>query len=124
MDSPTLSQIQNQLNAKSEQIESLRNDLAQVKQKIVVMEKQLAELVGEIRFDPSQPLRQFVAKVLSETNEPLTVSQIAELVREAGYNSKAPEVNFKSMVQAVLTKGDDFRRVTKANARPARYAIE
>ena len=127
MDNPSLNQLQDHLNAKSQQADTMRKDIAEMKQKVEIMEKQLADFIGEnqgIQLDGKQPLRQFIVKVLSESNEPLTVNVIADLVIEAGYKTTAPANNFRNIIHQTLGKGDDFRRVTKSKVRPARYTVE
>lgn len=121
---PTLTGMQEQLNAQAQEAASVGQAITDLEVRLTNLKRQHVALVGtpkEENVEP-QPLRHHVAKVLAEANEPLTVAQIAELVKENGYKTTATEANFKNIVQHVLSQSDDVRRIGKA--KPCRYTVE
>jgi DNA-directed RNA polymerase specialized sigma54-like protein len=118
----TLIEMTKQLNAKTQDIESLKADLATAKQLIASIDSRLKDVVGFSIPVEKKSLKSAISDVLNNSNEPLTVAEIAELVLENGYLTQSKD-NFKNMVQQALN-GDEFNRVTKPKQRPSRYAIE
>lgn len=73
----------------------------------------------------TRTLRDHVTKVLGESNEPLTVALISDLVLANGYTTKAKnKLNFQRQVHEILQNSTDtFRRYTRKNTRPIRYCL-
>jgi len=123
MDNISLAEINKQLDAKNQEIESLKAELLSARQLLGSIESRLQKVVGIAAPKvEKKSLRVAVSEVLNSSNEPLTVTEIAELVLERGYSTQSKN-NFKSMVQQALN-GDEFHRVTKPKQRPSRYALE
>lgn len=124
MDNPSLSQLQQLLTNNSGEAASIKIDLEKARQLIQSCDQRLVKLVGGPFHKESQkPLKIFVKNVLNNTNEPLTVKEIVELVLEAGYKTTSGK-NFRNIVQQALTNDAEFKRKTKPKTRPARYAFE
>ena len=124
MENFTLNQIQEALNSKNQEIGVIKDEFTKLKESVASFEKRLYGVIGEQpQKDPQKPLRIFVKTVLSNSNEPLTVAEVAELVLEAGYLT-ASKKNFRNIVQQVLLGDDAFKRATRLKTRPVRYKLE
>jgi hypothetical protein len=125
VDNISLSEINQALDTKNQEIETLKADVQSAKQLLISIEFRLRKVVGEpVATQPPEKksLRTAISEVLSNANESLTVAEVAELVLENGYATQSKD-NFKNIVQQALS-GDEFRRVTKPKQRPSRYAME
>lgn len=126
MDQLSLSQLQQLLNARSQEAEDIKSDLEQAKALIASCDNRLSKICGTTmshKGGVQKPLKIFVKNVLNTSNEPLTVREIAELVLEAGYKTASVK-NFRNIVQQVLLADAEFKRKTRPKARPARYSLE
>lgn len=71
----------------------------------------------------SKTLKDFVVEVLENSNEPLTTSEIVELVLESGFKTTADRKNLPTMVLQVLTRNKEFKKATRGPTKPYRYKI-
>lgn len=67
-------------------------------------------------------LEDFLVEVLQNSNEPLTAKELADLVIEAGYKTKAKK-NFVGIILQTLVRSPVIRRATRGKTRPTRYAL-
>ncbi len=135
-----LSEIKAHLEAKDEEASSLREELQEVRRLLATLqnrvdtaEGRLRQYVGEdviaVPHTPLQAqlvnngkLKDYIRDVLQNSNEPLTTKEIADLVKDAGYITSSRD-NFVNIVGMACVKCDEFRRVTKGNVRPVKFAL-
>jgi hypothetical protein len=120
-----LNQLQQGLTSNREEAESIKSDLDKAKELLASCDNRLQILFGEQKVENQgqKPLRVWIKNILNNSNEPLTVKEIAELVLEAGYKTSSKQ-NFRNIVQQTIMNDSEFRRRTKPKLRPARYALE
>ncbi len=76
----------------------------------------------EVSHSEPKALWQYVHTVLENAIEPLTIGQIADLVREAGCPTKSK--NLSTMVITVLKKKEELRSVVRrSRTRPYQYNL-
>lgn len=77
----------------------------------------------EVSLGPRRiTLEDFLVEVLQNSNEPLTAKELADLVIEAGYKTKAKK-NFVGIILQTLVRSPVIRRATRGKTRPTRYAL-
>lgn len=124
-----LSQLEKEVLSKMQEVTLIRselnkmkavvNEVGRMKAVINVLEQRLQSLTGN---SECKPLKFYVANALSKSNEPLTANQIVELVLEDGCVTKSKK-NFPTIISQVLSNNSEFKRVTRAGTKPARYCI-
>lgn len=125
---PSLPQLQEILTNRSQEAEKIKADIATAKELLASCEDRLNKLLGVSTPAPEpaepkyKPLRQFVRDILNQSNEPLTVKEISELVLEAGY--KTASENFNNIVHTTIYNDKEIKRRTKPNMRPVRYSLD
>ena len=121
---PSLNELQELLSSRYQEVDDIKADLQKANELITSCNERLNNLIGQPAAKaPQKSLRMFIKDILGNTNEPLTVKEISELVLEAGYKTNAT-TNFRSMVQQAILKDAEFKRRTKPKTRPARYGLE
>jgi hypothetical protein len=132
MENLTLGQLGALLSLKNKEVEDIKADLASAKSQLASAnawisstEQKLLKLEGKetvVANNEPKPLRLFIKDALANSNEPLTVKEVEELVLEAGYKTKSK--TFRNLVFQVLFRDNEFKRVTKPKTRPVRYTLE
>jgi hypothetical protein len=108
-----LGKIKEDLQALRSKLESALTD---VESRLSVLERNASE-------QPKKQLREYVAEILQNSNEPLTTKEIAELLEEVGYITKADRKNWPTMILHCLTNSPEFKRASRNRSRPVRYAL-
>ncbi len=123
----SLPQLQEILANSSIEAENIKSDIAKARELLESCDARLNKLMG---VQPSleqpskyKPLRLFIRDVLNQSNEPLTVKEITELVLEAGYKTNSAS-NFPTIVQQTIYNDNVIKRKTKPKSRPVRWALE
>jgi len=98
------------------------------KEKLAAFERKLnsieAKALSSVGDKPNKrSISEYVEEVLANSNEPLTANQIADLISEAGFVTSGKSENVPTMVRQILYECPKFRRVTKSNRRPVRFAM-
>jgi hypothetical protein len=122
---PSLPQLQEILANRSLEAESIKSDIAKAKELVESCETRLNKLMGVPPIEEQgkfKPLREFIRDALNQSNEPLTVKEITELVLEAGYKTNS-NGNFPTIVQQTIYNDAVIKRKTKPKSRPVRYAL-
>ena len=122
MENPNLSELQQILTSNTEEAASIRADLEKARELLASCETRLIKLVGAPAPRQQKTLKDYVKQALDNSNEPLTVKEIAELVLESGY--KTTSDNFNSVVFQILRNDAVFKRKTRPKTRPARFSHE
>jgi hypothetical protein len=127
LDDYSISKLQEKLES-LRHAESLRlqKEIEELRNKLDLMEEKLRVLLGSSKEQqPRRTLKDTIIAVLESSIEPLTVTEIAELVVELGYrsNSRSPKKNLPGMVQQCLLRNSgDFRRANRS--RPCRFTLK
>lgn len=110
-------------------LEAVKAEVAQAENMVASARQKLTNFLAGYTKNPPEdtlkgkPLRVYVKSVLMNSNEPLTVKDIEELVLEAGYVTTSKK-NFRTIILQSLIKDSEFKRVTKPRTKPARYTLE
>jgi hypothetical protein len=132
----SLGQMLNQLTAVKIEADNVRAEICELRtefnDRINKLEDRLFALVGVTpppappRESPDEqpPLWHWIRTVLTNSNEPLTVREIAQLVLEAGYVTTSDNEGFVAVVQQclVVKQAKNFQRVKGRPKRPTRWS--
>jgi hypothetical protein len=124
MDTLSLTQLEEYVSAQKQEVADIKLNISEIKVKLAECENRLAVLTGvkQLKKGDQPPLRQFIVKALSESNEPLTIDQIANLVLEAGYITSSIK-NFRHIVYNILSSNADFKQTNRPKVKPYRYTL-
>lgn len=113
------------------EILQLREELQDLRSRLTAAETRMEALErngeAEPEDTPEQPsrkqLRDYIIEVLENSNEPLTANEIAELLGDSDYKSRAARKNWPTMILQCLTTSPEFKRATRYRSRPSRYTL-
>ncbi len=112
------------LSSKDQEVDAIKTDIAQAEVFIASAKLKLASLLGSSPETSlkGRTLKTFIKSVLANSNEPLTIKEIEELVLEAGYTTNSKYL--RSIILNNLVRDSEFKRVTKPRTKPSRYILE
>jgi len=114
------------MDAKAELVQ-LREECQQLRSRLDSMEGRLHALEEKDKppevLPEKKQLRDCIIEILENSNEPLTAKEIADLLEEVGYTTRALKKHWPTMILQCLANSPEFRRVTRYRCRPTRYDL-
>ena|SRR5687767_9264817 len=115
-----VAQLQQLLQRRQSELSKLERKRATLSRRLDVIDRRIAEIGGGMngrrgggrgRARNDQSLVEVIHGVLTKAGEAMRVSDIADAVRKAGYQSSSP--NFRSMVNQQLIKDKRFTSASR-----------
>lgn len=112
-------QLREEIGSIRKQVNGLLVRLDEAEQRLNEIENQVPKKNESLN---TRFLEDYIVEVLQNSNEPLTAAEVADLVLDNGYKTKAKK-NFVSIVLQALVRSPAIRRTTRGKKRPTRYAL-